>query len=486
MKNISVVCVFLSAFFFAACSDDSNSISRPDENISSVALSSLSSTSDGKESNSSVKSSSSEKDSLSSKKAESSSSVPEILVDSRNGQKYKTVVIGKQTWMAENLKIPSSDAFCFDDDDASKYKRGCLYLWQTAMDGDGIRSSNGKGCGYNKTCSPTYPVRGICPENWHLPTKAEFETLFAALDDSSTAGLKLKSTGGWFSNGNGTDSFSFSAYPAGFMFKKEAYFDSNIDLEEDKSAYFWSSTEIDRVVAYNMSLLYNSDTVGMTRCDKEIRLSVRCVKDEGVASKYSSSSVSLSSSSLKSSSSVEPAVLPSEIVKGTMTDERDSRNYKTVVIGSQTWMAQNLNYKTANSFCYSEQKNYCSMYGQMYKWADAMKACPSGWHLPTETEWRTLFTAVGGDRVAGLVLKSSVGWNSNGNGTDAYSFSAVPGGNRGHYGGYAAEGFGASYWSSTENSTTGAYFVSLYYKDDDAVLEVNTKQCGYSVRCVKD
>ena len=53
-------------------------------------------------------------------------------------------------------------------------------------------------------------------------------------------------------------------------------------------------------------------------------------------------------------------------------------------------------------------------------------------------------------------------------------------------GGDAAEGFGASYWSSTENSTTGAYFVSLYYKDDDAVLEVNTKQCGYSVRCVKD
>ena len=106
------------------------------------------------------------------------------FTDSRDGQTYKTVTIGTQTWMAQNLNYAYTDvpykqgnytsdstSWCYKDDANNCSKYGRLYTWVAAMDSVGTWSTNGKGCGYNKTCSPTYPVRGICPEGWHLPTE---------------------------------------------------------------------------------------------------------------------------------------------------------------------------------------------------------------------------------------------------------------------------------------------------------------------------
>ena len=195
------------------------------------------------------------------------------LLDERDNQVYKTVQIGEQTWMAENLNYGTANSYCYNGNSANCTKYGRLYTWAAAMDSAGTWSANGKGCGYNETCSPAYPVRGVCPEGWHLPTQTEWNTLFTAVGGSSVAGKKLKSTSGWNSSGNGTDAFSFSALPAGYRYDDGRYF------SEGYRAYFWSSTESYSESAYNLYLGYNYDSAGLNNYIKYRGYSVRCVKD---------------------------------------------------------------------------------------------------------------------------------------------------------------------------------------------------------------
>ena len=252
------VCV---AFFFAACGDDGGSATRPsEESSSSVALSSSSS--------SSVIPSSS-----SSKVTESAEVTKGSITDTRDGHSYKTVTIGSQTWMAENLNYKTDNSYCYDDEASNCSKYGRLYTWAAAMDSVGSWSANGKGCGYGKTCSPTYPVRGVCPEGWHLPTQTEWNTLFTAVGGQSTAGKMLKSTSGWNSSGNGTDAYSFSALPAGGR-GGNGHFNY-----EGNNAYFWSSTDDNSYYAYSMILYYNGDYAGLDDGNEGYGFSVRCVKD---------------------------------------------------------------------------------------------------------------------------------------------------------------------------------------------------------------
>ena len=198
------------------------------------------------------------------------------LTDSRDGRTYKTVTIGTQTWMAQNLNYETANSYCYSDNVGKCTQYGRLYTWAAAMDSAGTWSTNGKGCGYNKTCSPTYPVRGVCPTGWHLPTMAEFETLITAVGGTSTAGTKLKSTSGWNSSDNsvsGTDAYSFSALPAGSRGSKWGYYYGGYYAD------FWSSTEDDYDYAYHMSLDYNYDNAFLYSYYKYYGFSVRCVKD---------------------------------------------------------------------------------------------------------------------------------------------------------------------------------------------------------------
>ena len=105
---------------------------------------------------------------------------------------------------------------------------------------------------------------------------------------------------------------------------------------------------------------------------------------------------------------------------GVFTDSRDGKKYKTVKIGSQMWMAENLNYNASDSKCYDNNPDNCAKYGSLYNWNTAKTACPKGWHLPSKAELEKLTSAV--------KLKAKSGWNSNGNGTDNFGFSALPGG----------------------------------------------------------
>jgi uncharacterized protein (TIGR02145 family) len=208
------------------------------------------------------------------------------------------------------------------------------------------------------------------------------------------------------------------------------------------------------------------------------------------------------------------ARLNPEITYGTMTDSRDKKVYKTVKVGDQIWMAENLNYADsattaslkASSWCYKDVAKNCDVAGRLYTWAAAMDSvktgcgcglkcsstllvrgiCPPGWHLPDTTEWSVLFTAVGGESTAGEVLKAQSGWNSSGNGSDAIGFSALPAGDRDIDGNFINEGEHARFWSSTEYNGSNAFSMYLYYKKEDAGLYLSGKDFGYSVRCLKD
>jgi uncharacterized protein (TIGR02145 family) len=195
------------------------------------------------------------------------------ITDSRDGQSYKTVVVGSQIWMAENLNYETANSYCYNNNASNCTKYGRLYTWAAAMDSVGSWSANGKGCGYGKTCSPTYPVRGVCPEGWHLPSYDEWNALFTTVGGSSTAGTKLKSTSGWYSSGNGTDAYSFSALPAGGR-----YIDGNYGNEGDY-ANFWSSTEYLSYDAYRMILYYSDGSADLLYDYKGNGFSVRCLKD---------------------------------------------------------------------------------------------------------------------------------------------------------------------------------------------------------------
>jgi len=236
-----------------------------------------------------------------------------------------------------------------------------------------------------------------------------------------------------------------------------------------------------------------------------------------VTPKSSDSETSVSSSSTKSSSSSVESSSSSQIgcktetedncEYGELLDDRDGQTYKTVKIGDQWWMAENLNFVADSSFCYKNEETNCAKYGRLYRWAAAVGksesecgygktcslpsgniqgVCPSGWHLPTQTEWNTLFASVGGSSTAGTKLKSTSGWNSSGNGTDAFGFSALPAGLRDYYGYFYFEGYYAFFWSSTEDSSNYAYYIYLYYDIDSAYLGNNDKCDGFSVRCIQD
>ncbi|MDD3878282.1 MAG: FISUMP domain-containing protein [Bacteroidales bacterium] len=172
------------------------------------------------------------------------------------------------------------------------------------------------------------------------------------------------------------------------------------------------------------------------------------------------------------------------LTTGTFTDSRNGKTYKTVRIGTQTWMAENLNFSTGNSWCYDNNTSNCNIYGRLYDWNTALSACPIGWHLPSDAEWSTLTNFVGID--AGKKLKSKLGWSSHGNesGTDIFGFTALSGGYySGSFSGIANAGF---WWSSAEYYQTAADGRTIGSSNSVLGRCRAVKDRGYSVRCVRD
>ena len=192
----------------------------------------------------------------------------------------------------------------------------------------------------------------------------------------------------------------------------------------------------------------------------------------------------------------------------TFKDSRDGKTYKTVKIGSQIWFAENLNFAAKGSKCYENKDANCAKYGRLYDWTTANKACPAGYHLPTDDEWTALVNYAGGEEKAGKKLKSTVGWDENGNGTDDFDFRALPGGGDGwgDDNGFGGAGEGGNWWSATEldaevverasanipkgfpkpDAADFAWNRELEYGDNNVGRGGIQKERLYSVRCVQD
>ena len=195
---------------------------------------------------------------------------------------------------------------------------------------------------------------------------------------------------------------------------------------------------------------------------------------------------------------------------GSATDSRDNKTYKTVTIGTQIWMAGNLNYNTNDSKCYENKDENCAKYGRLYNWKTAMNhsevdntkevdntnnvqgVCPADWHLPSHKEWNVMVNYIKGSNdnaTTGKKLKATSDWNdyqeASGNGTDNYGFSALPGGYSNSDGSFDHAGEIGYWWSASVYSNNPYYWYMNY--NSDSVKSGNIgSEVLFSVRCVKN
>ncbi len=171
--------------------------------------------------------------------------------------------------------------------------------------------------------------------------------------------------------------------------------------------------------------------------------------------------------------------------KTTFIDSRDGKTYKKVTIGTQVWMAENLNYNASGSVCYNNNSANCVTYGRLYNWETAKTVCPSGWRLPSQADWEVMTAYIGGARAEGRKLKATSGWNEN-SGTDEYGFSALPGGGGSSGGNFFSAGDRGYWWSATEINSYYAYGRIMYYYYESAYWGYDDKFYLFSVRCLQD
>jgi len=379
----------------------------------------------------------------------------------------RTVTIGTLTWMAENLNYePSSgNSWCYQvgyyGDKCGQYGR--LYDWETA--------------------------KKVCPTGWRLPTHDDWTALIDYAGGVEIAGTKLKSTSGWDKrldgkNGNGTDDYGFSALPGGYRASDGSF------SAAGEYGYWWTATEYD---AGYMSRYDGMGSGHPTVKNTENGYSVRCVAGEAPhVHNWGAWSVTTPATCTEPGVATRTCKLDAthtetqEVAKLTGGNcdlcggDGTANSCKTVEIGGQTWMAENMSYQPSSGrdWCYN-----CAKFGRLYDWSAALKLCPKGWHLPTREDWIVLVDYAGGEETAGAKLKSASGWGKNG--TDEYGFSALPG--RGRSDASAAIiGNDNGYWWTATGKDGRAYYRRMDALGDKVFEIDGSPNDGYSVRCIKD
>ncbi len=436
------------------------------------------------------------------------------MTDPRDGKTYRTVDIEGTIWMAENLNYTGHEvgkSYCFKGDEDICKLYGRFYSRDAAM--------NSSKCEYGASCLlGNDPIQGICPDGWHIPTYSETQTLV------TLAGKKaqpLMSTIGWGTEDSlyinpGIDTYGLSFVGTGQYDTKDGY--NDIGEFTFMWVYYQSSDMYYLLIRGKDNEAFINDFDGY-----ESNFSVRCVKGDGVvpvssseSSSSAKSSSSVSSSSVSSSSrtkqaGAEPLLEAADeqfnpdIEYGTMTDSRDGKTYKTVKVGSATWMAENLNYagnEIGVSTCFNDDDRFCELYGHFYSRSAAMNSsscayksscdlgtghiqgiCPDGWHIPTNKEAQDLVNLASGHA---LPLMSAKGWKTGITpGTDTYGLSFVGAGCYCSDDGFHSLGEYGRLWVYYA-SPTQYYIVIRGLENEAEVWDYNDEECYNPVRCVKD
>lgn len=409
------------------------------------------------------------------------------FTDSRDGAKYKYRRIGTQIWMLQNLNYSGDDGngqrtyskgWCYgvggtdttNHEDANTCNiYGRLYNWTDAMDINRFYLVN------SWKSFDTINHQGICPADWHVPTKNEWQELVDFVDiandgvNNDNEANSLKAGEGAWSIGVISDDYSFSVLPAAFRDSLGSWdyplgvFTAFLTASE----YFWDIVWLPGF--YNIQ--------PMTEMAYDLKyggFSLRCVKNPKNSEENRSSMGNLSSSS--------PVIFDTSA----FIDNRDQQSYSIVQIGTQKWMGENLNYipVSGTSWCYGNLNSNCDKYGRLYSYESAQNSCPIGWKLPSANDWDSLIAFVGGASIAGQKLKSTTDWDSSNPlykpGFDSYGFRALPAGiNNLGSGGFLALGKSALWWTSSSATR------SISLTEDNVSLGGGGLKNGLSVRCLQ-
>jgi len=528
---------------------------------------------------------------------------PNTFTDSRDSKVYKTVTIGNQVWMAENLAYlpsvvgpatgsttdPHYYVYDYDGTDVDEAKAttnyqtyGVLYNWPAALT--------------------------ACPEGWYLPCDEEWTLLEIYLANNghnfdgtiggdyfrSKIAKSLASDTGWnywdIEGAPGNTDYpeyinksGFSALPGGYRNPSGAFFGIGV------FSFWWSSTKVfTRNCVWRRAMSAGDSPIYKVCSDYSRGYSVRCLRENNLPSvttglvtnvtkttaSFSVTVTGVSSVTARGvcwSTSENPTTSDSKTTDGTgigpytsnitglspnttyyvrayatntngiaygqqrsfitqneqgpvfgnFTDFRDGNQYKTVIIGWQVWMAENLAYlpsvvgpatgSTTDPHYYvydydgtdvneaTSTENY-QTYGVLYNWPAAITACPDGWHLPSDADWKQLEMYLGmseeeaekregrgTDEGGKLKEVGTTHWSSpNTRATNENGFTALPGGYRGGFGTFDTIGGDGHWWSSTQDKTNIAWIRGLYYHGSLVNRDSRYNFYGFSVRCVRD
>lgn len=428
-------------------------------------------------SSSSVPSSSSRLSSSSAKSSSSSgptfadSVTYDVFKDVRDGKTYHTIEMDGSVWMMELLRYETDSVKTIDNSPMSDTSH-LYYTWTEAM--------------------------FACPEGWRLPDTTEWRAFSEGL-------IKMR-----WALGSDFDEWLDDTGLFGEAHYHDVYggshaWGANTDV-------MWTSEDEKCQKGYKVNLATNNHSFFLSNTNKGN--SVRCIKGE-----YSDEVLSRCfETKISSSSSVY--VDPADVKQGEFTDERDGRTYKFVTIGSQTWMAENLNFAVDSSFCYEDEPGNCAKYGRLYPWSAAMDSvgvfsdgakgcgygircdqlgvvrgvCPEGWHVPSVKDAKVLLMAVDktiydeskAEYSKGNELKSALDWDGE---LDAYHFTALPAGVRYHTGQYTAKGQYGWLWLTTAASNNHLTENAVIFAIGDhygALQYSANKAYALPVRCLKD
>jgi uncharacterized protein (TIGR02145 family)/uncharacterized repeat protein (TIGR02543 family) len=458
-----------------------------------------------------------------------------------DGNVYNTVTIGTQKWMVENLKttklndgtsIPnvtdntawsalSTNGYCwYGNNESNKNTYGLLYNWYAVN------------------------TAKLAPAGWHVPADSEWTVLTTFLGGESVAGGKLKEIGTthWSSPNTGaTNKTGFTALPGGYRDNTGVY--HNINNYGD----WWSTTDSAIINAFRRELSFNTEDVHRQLLQNHYGASVRCILGEpkkvNVIFNSQGGSEVLTQAVNKGDHATAPTpptlsnctfdswykepqcfnkwnfgtdviVSDTMLYAGYTVTDIDGNVYKSVLIGNQRWMAENLKTRryrdgtaiprvTGNAawsalstpgYCWynNDSATYNAAYGILYNWyaaAESRKIAPVGWHVPSDAEWDSLANYLGGPNIAGGKLKEAgtTHWFSINNGaTNETNFSALPGGWRNYNGQFAYLGDSGNWWSATDNGVSNSWNRSLVYYLVSINRNLYDKMVGCNVCCVRD